>query len=102
MKEEDKNVVRSFVMITQVGLSMLTPIFLCVFLGIYIDKKMHTSYWFLALLIIGILAAFRNVYVLTKRFYEKDLEKEKKEQEYFKKMQSEYASSKKSIKSKKE
>lgn len=99
MKKEDKNVVKSFVMITQVGLSMLTPIFLCAFLGGYVDKALHTSYWFIILLILGILAAFRNVYYLTRQFYKKDLEKEQKEQEYLKKMQKEYESNKDSIKS---
>ena len=99
MKKEDREVVKSFAMITQVGLSMLTPIFLCVFLGGYLDKSLHTSYWFIILLILGILAAFRNVYYLTRQFYKKDLEREQKEQEYFKKLQKEYESNKNSIKS---
>ena len=99
MNKEDKKVMKSFVMITQVGLSMLTPIFLCVFLGVYVDKMLHTSYWFIILLILGILAAFRNVYYLTKQFYQKDLEKEKKEQEYFNNLQKEYESNKDGIES---
>lgn len=99
MNKENKKVMKSFVMITQVGLSMLTPIFLCVFLGVYIDRILQTSYWFIILLILGILAAFRNVYYLTRQFYQKDLEKEKKEQEYFNNLQKEYESNKDSIKS---
>lgn len=99
MNKENKKVMKSFVMITQVGLSMLTPIFLCVFLGVYVDKILHTSYWFIILLLLGILAAFRNVYYLTKQFYQKDLEKEQREQEYFKNLQKEYESSKEGIKS---
>lgn len=99
MKKEDKNVVKSFVMVTQVGLSMMTPIFLCAFLGVYLDKALQTTYWFIILLVLGILAAFRNVYYLTRQFYKEDLEREQKEQEYFKNLQKEYENNKDSIKS---
>ena len=70
-------------MITQIGLSMLTPIFICVFIGLKLDQWFSTQYWFIILLFFGILAAFRSVYMLTKRFYSKDLDREIKEQKYF-------------------
>lgn len=70
-------------MITQIGISMLTPIFMCVFIGLKLDQWLSTKYWFMIFLVLGILAAFRSVYVLTKKFYSKDLDREIKEQEYF-------------------
>ena len=65
---------------------MLTPILLCALAGFWIDKKCGTSIWFIILLVLGIFAAFRNVYVMMVRFYEKDLLKEKKRQMYEKEL----------------
>lgn len=74
---------KSLMMITQIGLSMLTPIFMCVWIGVKLDQWFSTQYWFIILLFFGVLAAFRSVYLLTKKFYSKDLDREIKEQEYF-------------------
>lgn len=56
-------------MISQFGINMLVPIFLCSFLGIYIDKKIGTSYWFIILFFVGALAGFRNVYIFARKIY---------------------------------
>lgn len=40
-----KNVYHALTMITQFGINMLVPIFLCSFLGIYMDRKLGTSFW---------------------------------------------------------
>ena len=60
-----KSVYRSLVLITQLGISMLVPIFLCAFLGVYIDEKFGI-YTFVPLIILGMAAGFRNVYKLVK------------------------------------
>lgn len=57
--------------ITQFAINMLVPIFLCSFLGLYIDKKAGTSYWFVILFFVGALAGFRNVYIFAKKVYER-------------------------------
>ena len=51
----DKDVMKYLAMVTQVGISMLAPIVLCVFLGAWLDEK---SGWSTVpmLLILGILA----------------------------------------------
>lgn len=66
----DKNVYRSLMMITQFGLNMLVPIFACAFLGMFIDKKLGTSFFTVIFFFIGALAGFRNVYIFAKRIYE--------------------------------
>lgn len=66
----DKNVYRSLMMITQFGLNMLVPIFACTFLGIFIDKKLGTSFFTVIFFFIGALAGFRNVYIFARRIYE--------------------------------
>lgn len=60
-----KSVYKSLALITQLGISMLVPIFLCAFLGVYIDEKFGI-YSFVPLIILGMAAGFRNVYMLVK------------------------------------
>lgn len=57
-------------MITQFGINMLVPVFLCSFLGIWLDKKCGTSWLMIVLFFVGALAGFRNVYIMAKRIYE--------------------------------
>ena len=52
-------------LISQLGLMMVIPIFLCLFIGIWLDKKIGTNGLFVIIfLIIGVLAAFRNLFVI--------------------------------------
>lgn len=60
-----KSVYRTFALITQLGISMLTPVFLCIFLGSFLQEKYGIPV-FVPLLILGIMAGGRNVYILAK------------------------------------
>lgn len=73
MKREgfNKDVYRSLALISQFGINMLVPIFLCMFLGIYIDGRLGTSYFTILLFFVGTLAGFTGVYKLAKRIYRK-------------------------------
>lgn len=62
-----KTVYQSLAMVTQFGINMLVPIFLCSFLGWYLDEKLQTSWLFVALFFMGALAGFRNVFILAKK-----------------------------------
>lgn len=64
-----KSVYRALALISQFGINMLVPIFLCSFVGMYIDRSMGTSYWMILLFFIGALAGFRNVYIFARRIY---------------------------------
>ncbi|WWR15703.1 AtpZ/AtpI family protein [Lachnospiraceae bacterium JLR.KK008] len=66
----EKSVYRALVTISQFGINMLVPIFLCAFLGIFLDRKLGTSYWMVILFFTGALAGFRNVFLLAKRIYD--------------------------------
>lgn len=59
----NKDVFRNITLITQLGIQMLTPIFLCVALGVFLDKRFSTCFT-LPLMILGILAGGRNTYIL--------------------------------------
>lgn len=75
-------VFRAFVMLLQIGISMMVPVFLCVFVGKWLDEKFGTGYFFILFLVLGFLSAFRNVYQLTRSFYAKDKAKEDAELAY--------------------
>ncbi len=61
------NVIQSLTTLTQFTINMLVPIFMCAFIGMFIDKKAGTSYWMIILFFVGALAGFRNVYRLAKK-----------------------------------
>lgn len=73
-----QSVYRTFALITQVGLSMLTPIFLCVFVGNFLENKFHIPI-FIPLVILGILAGFRNCYYLVRHANEDPEDREDEE-----------------------
>lgn len=79
---KDRKVMRSFVMISQIGISMMVPVFLCAVIGRWISRCLHQELWLLLFLIIGMGASLRNLFVLTRSFYEKDAKKEQEQREY--------------------
>lgn len=71
-----KSVYHALTMITQFGINMLVPIFLCSFAGIYLDKKLGTSFFMVVFFFVGALAGFRNVYLFARRIYSMKNEKD--------------------------
>ncbi|MFI3172635.1 MAG: AtpZ/AtpI family protein [Eubacteriales bacterium] len=76
-----KSVFQTFTLITQLSLCMLAPVFLCVFLGSYLQNKYEWSV-FIPLLIFGMLAGVRNSYLLIKHTLRCDEEEAKKNKRY--------------------
>ena len=72
----NKNVYQILALFTQFTINMLVPIFLCSFIGYYIDQKLNTNIFFIILFFIGALAGFRNVYILAKKIYMKSNEED--------------------------
>ena len=68
-QEEKRQTVRLLSMISQFGINMLVPIFLCFFAGRWADRHFGTTYWTIVLFFIGAIAGFRNVYVFAKRYF---------------------------------
>lgn len=81
---KEKKVLRSFVMISQLGISMMVPIFLCGAIGYWLNGQFHNELFFLFAVIVGIGAAFRNLFILTRSFYASDLKKEQETADYMK------------------
>ena len=78
-KKMDKSVYRSFAMITQFGINMLVPIGMMTWLGVYLDKRLGTSYLMIALFFVGAVAGGRNVYRMAKKVYGTSSEESRKE-----------------------
>lgn len=62
----NKSVLATLALISQLGISMVVPVLLCVWIGVKIDNKFGTSLtvW---LIIVGVLAGARNVYALVRK-----------------------------------
>lgn len=67
MNGNNNQVWKMIYLITQIGFTMLTTIFMCLGAGYLIDKYFGTNLmvWFIVL---GAVAGFRSVYILIKRF----------------------------------
>lgn len=78
-QRERQTTLRMLTLITQFGINMLVPVFLCFFVGYYLDKKIGTSYLMIIFFFIGALAGFRNIYIFARRMIKDDEEKDVEE-----------------------
>jgi F0F1-type ATP synthase assembly protein I len=69
MKKSDRNTFKALAMITQFGINILVPVFLCVFAGIWLDRFFGTSFIVVILFFLGAAAGFRNIYIMSKDIY---------------------------------
>ena len=77
MKKYHKSVFKSFFLVTQLGISVMVPIALCVTIGVLIDKRFGT-WWVIPLMFLGFAAGIRNAaLLLTNALKEDDKTKNK-------------------------
>jgi len=75
MKMNSK-ILKSLSLVSQLGLMMAVPIFLCMLLGIFLDNVFGTKVVFLIIFtILGVLSAFRNLFVFGLKMGKKDDDK---------------------------
>lgn len=84
--KENKGVIKALIMVTQVACTMLAPLLVCGWVGIWLNGKLHTDIAFVVMMFLGIITGFRNFFYLMRQFYEKDLKRENKELEYLENM----------------
>lgn len=71
---------RNIVLISQVSICVMVPTFVCLALGVWLDRKFGT--WFtLPLLVLGIAAGARNAYVLVMNVIRQEEQKRRREEE---------------------
>ena len=64
-------VIKMLSLVTQIGITMLTSVFLCMAIGMWIDKHFSTNL-FLLFLILGIMGGIRGVYSLIHNILEQE------------------------------
>ena len=78
LMRQKKTGLENLILITQLGLNVVTPVLLCVVLGNWIDKKtgLHTV---LIFLILGVLSGGLSAYKMAQRIIDREKEEEEKE-----------------------
>ena len=71
MSGYNRSVFQALSMVGQFGINMLVPVFICSFVGMFLDRKLGTSYFVIILFFVGAAAGFRNIYVFSKKIFEK-------------------------------
>jgi ATP synthase protein I len=73
VQEETKKYIKLLAQVSTMGISMVLALVISIAIGYYLDKWFQTSpLFFLIFMVLGIVAGFRNIYVIMKRT-EKDL-----------------------------
>lgn len=68
MERNKKELFRSLAMVSSMGISAALAIALGVWFGLFLDRTFDTHPWFFYIfLMIGIAAAFKNIYVIAGR-----------------------------------
>lgn len=67
-----KHPYRNLALISQLGIQIMVPIFLCLFIGIFLDEHFSAGFFTLLFLALGVLAGGRNAYILAMSSIEKD------------------------------
>lgn len=77
-KENRRELFKSIGFLSGVGIAMVAATFIGLAMGYYLDQWLDTKPWFtLVFLMIGVIAGFRNVYILTAR----ELRRQKREEQ---------------------
>jgi ATP synthase protein I len=73
VQEDTRKYIKLLATVSTMGISMALAIVIAIAIGYYLDKWFKTSpVFFLVFMVLGIVAGFRNIYVIMKRT-EKDL-----------------------------
>jgi ATP synthase protein I len=73
MGENKKNLLKTLGMVSSMGISFVLAIIIGVLIGLQLDKWFGTAPWFFFIfLLFGIVAGFRNLYIITKRVIKRD------------------------------
>lgn len=68
MDEENKKLLKNLSAVSSIGISMVLAIAICFYLGLKLDEWLGTKPWFIIIfLFIGIIAAYRNMFVIARR-----------------------------------
>lgn len=71
MDKNNREVFKMLTLISQIGITVLTTIFMCLGIGYLVDRFFgtHLMAWFIVL---GVLAAFKSAYILIRKYIGND------------------------------
>lgn len=73
MDKEKKELLQTLGMVSSMGISVAVAIAIGVFIGLQLDKWLNTAPWFFFIfLFFGIVAGFRNMYMISGKEIHKD------------------------------
>ena len=72
-KKKNRSALRMLVLISQLGICMMTPTFFCVFVGQFLSRRLNQELIFPFLVLLGMMAGFRSCYTVIIRGEEKHL-----------------------------
>ena len=73
-KEDERIVYQSLAMITQFGLNMIVPICMMSAVGVWLDRKLGTSWITILFFVVGAIAGGQNIYRMARRMCGGDVE----------------------------
>lgn len=68
----NRSVYQALSMIGQFGINMLVPVFMCSFLGMFLDRKLGTDFLIIICFFVGAVAGGWNVFRFARRIYSSD------------------------------
>lgn len=68
----NRSVYQALSLIGQFGINMLVPVFICSFVGMFLDEKLGTSFFVVILFFVGALAGGVSVYRFAGKILNKD------------------------------
>ena len=74
-----KSVYTTLAMISQVGISMVVPILLCTYAGVWLEERYSFPFTVIGILL-GVLAGIRNVFAMVKKIKQAAEEDEDEEE----------------------
>lgn len=75
----NRSVYEALICIAQFGINMIVPIAICVALGVWIAEKTGIKFVSVILFFIGVLAGFRNCYIMAKRMIDRQEKRRNRE-----------------------
>lgn len=72
MKKQKNEVMEMLILIVQIGITMMVPIFMCTLAGAWVGERLQMKWISVAAFFVGAAAGFRNVYRLVKKYLKEE------------------------------
>lgn len=70
-KVNNREIVESFSMVLQFGINMITPIVMCIALGVWIGDKYNMDWIVIPLFFVGALAGYNSIFRMVQKYLKK-------------------------------